>query len=206
MTGPLHHPLLGPPFLQGPRGMAEGGGGVRGAGSPVAPCPSRGTEGLGCGGATLPPCPAPAGSRRPARTLSGAPASASGAASPLVPGSPGQSGGQRRVGKASGGPASLATVRQGQPAGLWSRSRTSVWQPAVSGPSDIVQSPLAVSAAPRQGREAQAQPWGARASPGFRHPAPAGGPACTLRPPTSAPQPGARPLPTPRGPCPHPAP
>lgn len=56
--------------------------------------------------ATLPPHPESTSSRRKARTLSGAPASASGAASLLVPGSPEQRGSWMQVGKAIQGPTS----------------------------------------------------------------------------------------------------
>lgn len=76
-------------------------------------------------------------------------------------------------------------------------------------PTDIVQSPRATSGAPRQGCEAEAQPWGARASLGFPRPGSSGRAClCHLHPQTppltSAPQLGARPLPKPPAPCPHP--
>lgn len=74
----------------------------------------------------LPPCPAAASSRRKARTLSGGPASAFGAASLQVPGSPEQRGRQDSSTRPSGDPPPLTTC----PAWAASQSRrpTSAWE------------------------------------------------------------------------------
>lgn len=162
----------------GGRGWGWGRGGTPGGRAPLSrPALPAATRGSGCRGATLPPCPAPAGSRRPARTLSGGPASASGAASPLVPGSPGQ---RRRGGGASarpvgGGGASLATGAAGAPgqtpgaAGRLTLSRA-------HGPRQRLRGR---GVRPKRSRGEHVPAWDSRA------PVPAGGPAsatCTLRP------------------------
>lgn len=95
----------------------------------------------------LPPCPAAAGSRRKTRTLSGGPASASGAASLRGPGSPGQRGRQGSSARPSGDAPPLATGpawAASQTPRASGRQRLAVWLSRDQ--SDIAQSPLPTSA------------------------------------------------------------